>query len=299
MIEYRKSGLSLNHVIGCPLDCGYCVRHLFANFEMKVPRALMSDEDAVEALVSHAYFQPGITPVQIFNRATDPMLHNVKPHTFRVLRDLDARGVTNHVLVITRWRVTGADCELFNSLRHIKFTLLVTHSGIEDKRIEPVDSQIAAKSLKTAYANVETYRVVQYWRPIVPGLNDTHAHIAKARELAEHAHATVYTGLFYRDQIRDYYRAHGLPEPYDGTARRKIFPGELEERILSAFRRPDGTWAAVSQDLLRRLLRPPGAGLQRPLRHQGTVRHLPCGAGRPVRTRLRRTRPGHRRVTCP
>lgn len=23
MIDYRKSGLSLNHVVGCPLDCGY------------------------------------------------------------------------------------------------------------------------------------------------------------------------------------------------------------------------------------------------------------------------------------
>ncbi|MGH8906957.1 MAG: hypothetical protein ACRD0K_10675 [Egibacteraceae bacterium] len=42
VIEYRKSGLSLNHIIGCPLDCAYCVRHLFDNYEMKTPRALMS-----------------------------------------------------------------------------------------------------------------------------------------------------------------------------------------------------------------------------------------------------------------
>ena len=27
IVGYRKSGLSLNHIIGCPLDCGYCVRH--------------------------------------------------------------------------------------------------------------------------------------------------------------------------------------------------------------------------------------------------------------------------------
>ncbi len=40
VIEYRKSGLSLNHIVGCPLDCAYCVRHLFDNFEMKTPRAL-------------------------------------------------------------------------------------------------------------------------------------------------------------------------------------------------------------------------------------------------------------------
>lgn len=64
VIEYRKSRLSLNHVIGCPLDCSYCVRHLFDNFQMKVPRALMNDEDAVEALVSHRYFQPHLTPIQ-------------------------------------------------------------------------------------------------------------------------------------------------------------------------------------------------------------------------------------------
>ncbi len=57
VIEYRKSGLSLNHVIGCPLDCGYCVRHLFANFEMKTPRALMSDEQAVALLTWHKYFR--------------------------------------------------------------------------------------------------------------------------------------------------------------------------------------------------------------------------------------------------
>ena len=26
VVEYRKSGLSLNHVQGCPLDCAYCIR---------------------------------------------------------------------------------------------------------------------------------------------------------------------------------------------------------------------------------------------------------------------------------
>jgi len=28
VVEYRKSGLSLNHIQGCPLDCAYCIRHL-------------------------------------------------------------------------------------------------------------------------------------------------------------------------------------------------------------------------------------------------------------------------------
>ncbi|MGW4090415.1 hypothetical protein [Nocardia sp. NPDC004750] len=37
VIDYRKSGLSANWIVGCPLDCTYCVRHTFDNFGMKVP----------------------------------------------------------------------------------------------------------------------------------------------------------------------------------------------------------------------------------------------------------------------
>jgi DNA repair photolyase len=234
VIEYRKSGLSVNHVVGCPLDCGYCVRHLFDNFDVKVPRALMSDREAFDLLVGHPSFLRDVTPIQVFNRATDPMLAAVKPHTFAILQMLDDAGLRNHVLVITRWRLDAADCAQLNSLTNIRLTLLVTRSGITDPRIEPVDSDIAANSLETAFEHAERYRVVFYWRPLVPGLNDTDRHIARAMELTRFAHATVFTGLFYRDQIRAYYQAHGLPEPYDETARRKILPGELEQRVLAA-----------------------------------------------------------------
>ncbi|MFZ3497152.1 radical SAM protein [Streptomyces sp. 5.8] len=236
-IEYRKSGLSLNHVIGCPLECGYCIRHLYKNFGMKVPRALMSDEDAVAALVGHQYFRPHVTPIQVFNKATDPMLPIVKGHTFNTLRLLDERGLTNHVLVITRWRVTEEDCAVLNSFRNIKLTILVTYSGIGHTGIEPVDSDIAATSLKTLYVNAQSYRTILYWRPIVPGLNDSDEHLAFAKTLSEHAHATVFTGLFFRDEIAAYYEENKLPSPYEDTARRKIMPERLEDRILDLFRR--------------------------------------------------------------
>jgi DNA repair photolyase len=204
VVEYRKSGLSLNWIVGCPLDCGYCVRHLFANYGMKTPRALMSDRDAFEMLTGSRFFRPHLTPVQLLNRATDPMLPPVKPHTFAMLRMLDDAGFRNHVLLITRWRFDDTDCTALNALRHLRVTILVTHSGIDDDRIEPVESGIAATSLRTAHAQARRYRVVLYWRPIVPGLNDTDAHLARAMQLSAHAHATVFTGLFYRDQIRDY-----------------------------------------------------------------------------------------------
>lgn len=233
VIEYRKSGLSVNWIIGCPLDCAYCVRHLFDNFSMTVPRALLREEQVIGVLLGHRYFQPHVTPIQLLNRATDPMLPVVKPHTFAMLRALDQRGLMNHVLVITRWRIDPEDCAVLNSLTNLKLTVLVTHSGIDDQSIEPVDSAIAATSLHTAYQHAERYRVVLYWRPIVPGLNDSDAHLDRAIDLSHHAHATVFTGLFYRDQIRDYYRSNGLREPYDNGARRKVFPQLLEQRILA------------------------------------------------------------------
>jgi hypothetical protein len=95
---------------------------------------------------------------------------------------------------------------------------------------------VAAESLRLMSAvGPRRYRTVLYWRPLVPGLNDSNEHLDAAYELSQAADATVFTGLFYRDQIAEYYRANGLPEPYDATARRKIVPETLERRVLAAF----------------------------------------------------------------
>ncbi|OCC09547.1 hypothetical protein A3Q37_04589 [Streptomyces sp. PTY087I2] len=247
VVEYRKSGLSLNHIQGCPLDCAYCIRHTYGLWDQRVPRALMSDAEAVEELVGHRYFQPHVTPVQVFNRATDPFLPVVRPHTLAVLDDLDARKLTNHVLVITRHQMKPEDIDRLNQLQHIKLTLLFTYSGIDNKDIEPYPSHVAAESLKLMSAPRERrYRTVLYWRPLVPGLNDSPEHLDQAYELSKHADATVFTGLFYRDQIADYYKANNLPEPYDETARRKIVPETLERRVLSTFAGSDSLFRKTS-----------------------------------------------------
>jgi len=217
VVEYRKSGLSLNHIQGCSLDCAYCIRHTYGLWDQRQPRALMSDADAVNEMVSHRYFQPHVTPVQVFNRATDPFLPQVRPHTFAVLEDLDERGLTNHILVITRHLMKPEDADRLNQLRHIKVTLLFTHSGIDNKQIEPYPSHVAAESPKLMSARVQRrYRTVLYWRPLVPGLNDSDEHLNQAFELGQHSDATVFTGLFYRDEIAEYYKANGLPEPVRG-----------------------------------------------------------------------------------
>lgn len=235
-VEYRKSGLSLNHIVGCPLDCAYCVRHLFDNFEMKTPTALCDDETAVNLLVTNRYFVPHTTPLQVFNRATDPLLPQVKPHLFRVIELLDGAGYRNHLLIISRYRFLPEDAERLNRVRNLRLTLLITYSGIADKRIEPIDSNIAAASLRVAYSLAKNYRVILYWRPLVPGLNDSPEHLARIHELSQFCHAVVFTGLFYRDAIRSYFVSNGLPDLYAATARRKIFPEKLEATVIESFR---------------------------------------------------------------
>ena len=247
VVEYRKSGLSLNHIQGCSLGCAYCIRHTYGLWDQDQPRALMSDAEAIEELVNHRYFTPHVTPVQLFNRATEPFLPRVRPHTFAVLELLDRRELTNHVLVITRHQMKPEDVDRLNRLRSLKVTLLFTYSGIDHEKIEPYPSRVAADSLKLMSAPVRRrYRTVLYWRPLVPGLNDTAEHLAAAHELSKHADATVFTGLFYRDQIADYYKANGIPEPYEGTARRKIVPEALERRVLDVFSNTDALFRKTS-----------------------------------------------------
>lgn len=235
VVEYRKSGLSLNHVIGCPLECAYCVRHLFGNFPMKRPHLLMSDAEAVDALTGHWAFRKNRTPLQLFNRATDPFLPGVKEHLMRTLELLDRRGLTNHVLVITRWKISHEDVERLDRLVNLKVTVLVTWSGIQDARIEPVDSGIAEASLATLAAYAKRTRSILYWRPLIAGVNDRLDDIARASELSRLANATVFTGLFHREEIREHLRQSGVEDLYQDAPRRKVLPRDLERRVLELF----------------------------------------------------------------
>ena len=71
-----------------------------------------------------------------------------------------------------------------------------------------------------------------YWRPIISGINDSNEHIKKAVSIAKYAHATVFSGLFYRDSIKDNFVNNGVNEPYSEAARRKILPTKTEESLI-------------------------------------------------------------------
>jgi DNA repair photolyase len=239
IVGYRKSGLSLNHIIGCPLDCGYCVRHFWGNFEVKIPHLLCTDEQAVNLLTSHHAFRPHTTPIQLLNKATDPFLPGVRPHLLAVLHALDQRGYTNHVLVITRFKVTAADMAELESLRHLRVTLLFTYSGITDPRIEPIaKSRITVTSLRTACACKHRTGVVLYWRPIVPGWNDQPATMAHVLDVGQHADAIVFTGYYHKPENAAHLQKQGVGVPYgqQDYHRRKAMPADLDAAVIAAWR---------------------------------------------------------------
>ncbi|GAB3977732.1 hypothetical protein GCM10029978_068340 [Actinoallomurus acanthiterrae] len=239
IVTYRKSGLSLNHIIGCPLDCGYCVRHFWGDFEHKTPNLLCSTEDAIEMLIGHEAFRASTTPIQLFNKATDPFLPGVKPHLFQVLRALDERGLDNLVLIITRFKVTAEDMAVLEQLRHVRVTLLFTYSGITDPRIEPVaKSDITVSSLTRACQEKKRTKVVLYWRPIVPGWNDAPETMRHVLQVGDQADAIVFTGYYHKPENATYLQDQGVTLPYGDAEfhRRKVLPAELDARVIAAWR---------------------------------------------------------------
>ncbi|RKS07326.1 DNA repair photolyase [Nocardiopsis sp. Huas11] len=240
IITNRKSGLSLNHIIGCPLDCGYCVRHFWGDFDNKTPQLLITTEEAVEMLVGNEAFAPHTTPLQLFNKATDPLLPGVKPHTFAVLAELDRRGLRNLVLIITRFHVSKADMERFEALNHVQVTLLFTYSGITDARVEPIaKSPTTVKSIETAAAHRRRTKVILYWRPITPGWNDDPDTMRGVLDVADRAQvdALVFTGYYHKQENAAYLRELGVEVPYeDDYQRRKVLPAELDARVVQAWK---------------------------------------------------------------
>jgi hypothetical protein len=190
-------------------------------------------------LVGHPAFRPTITPIQLFNKATDPFLPGVKPHLFHVLEALDAKGLDNLVLVITRFRVTTDDMTRLEQLRRLRVTLLFTYSGITDPRIEPIArGQTTIRSIDTACAAKTRTKVVLYWRPIVPGWNDQPDTMAHVLDTGRRADAIVFTGYYHKDSNAQVLRELGVAVPYgDDYQRRKMLPADLDARVIAAWQR--------------------------------------------------------------
>jgi hypothetical protein len=123
-------------------------------------------------------------------------------------------------------------------LRHLRVTLLFTYSGIADPRIEPIaKGNTTLISIRTAANHKNRTGVVLYWRPIVPGWNDSPDTMAHVLEAGRDVDAIVFTGYYHKPENADHLRNLGVDVPYaDDYARRKVMPADLDARVVAAWR---------------------------------------------------------------
>ena len=165
-------------------------------------------------LVDHHAFQPHVTPIQVFNKATDPFLPGVKPHLFQVLQALDARGYTNHVLVITRFKVTAADMAASKRSGTCGSRCCSPTRGIPTRGSNRSRNP-KSRSPRSAPPPRHKQRtgVVLYWRPIVPGWNDRPETMARVLDVGRDVDAIVFTGYYHKPENAEYLRGLGVARP--------------------------------------------------------------------------------------
>ena len=243
----------------------------------------MSHQRGDRLLLGHEAFR-STTPIQLFNKATDPFLPAVKPHLFQVLHALDeprpgqpspghhpVQGHRTADMASPRIAAARAGHATVHLLRHHR------PQGRADRQ-----EQDHHYLHRTVARTGERTKVVLYWRPIVPGWNDqpeTMAHVLDARQGRRRDRVHRRTTTSPQTPPTSAASASRFPTsrstPAQGPARR---PRRPRDRRLA---RLGHQHPAVPQDLLRRLRRPRGGRLQRPLGRPGAVRHLPRQARPP------------------
>ena len=202
IVGYRKSGLSLNHIIGCPLDCGYCVRHFWGNFDVKTPQLLVPTDQAISLLTGHPAFRPHVTPVQLFNKATDPFLPG--------RQTAPVRGPASPGRARPNQPRPGDHPVQGHRGRHGRPGTAPDTCGSPCCSPTPASptrgsspiakSTITLTSLATACQAGNRTEVILYWRPIVPGWNDEPATMAHVLDAGRDADAIVFTGYYHKER---------------------------------------------------------------------------------------------------
>jgi hypothetical protein len=238
--------LILNPILGCSFGCVYCFRadeqresvDWFLNGK---PTKVISEETVVDRLARHPLFVPGVTQLGLHTATTEPFLPTVRESTFRILELLEERGWRNDVMIITKHFISEADVARLASFTSFQILLFLTHSaapvemealgarpGFTRRKRETVEYLLAQPRLAAAH----------YYRPIVPGWNDSEEQIAEALTFGEPLGVTVVGGLKEIPNLPEISQRRGLRVPVVATGdEHKHFPPELVDRILAVHQR--------------------------------------------------------------
>lgn len=164
VIEYQKCWLCINPIMGCPLNCKYCI---LSNRDFGPVETKSTAEGAVRLLLNNKYFVADITPITVHNYS-DPFLKQTRTTTLDVLEILDNAGLRNPVSVITKCEIKDPDVTRLTSLKNIKLFVFVSLSGLS-KNIEPAPDIWKLKTMERIAAT--SIPLVHYWRPLMRGYN--------------------------------------------------------------------------------------------------------------------------------
>ena len=200
-IEYLKSYLSINSYIGCTINCAYCFLAPIKIVPMR-PIKVIDEKELVEQTVNSMYFKENVTVLSLNNR-TDPFItHEVTESTYRILKELDDRGLKNIVTVTTKGLITEEMAKKLSELKNIKLVIIVTFNGINQK-IQPISPEVQ----KNTMINISKYKnikLLQQCRPIIKGINDSFEILNETVKFAsKYCDATIYQGIRVNDAIKE------------------------------------------------------------------------------------------------
>lgn len=200
-IEYLKSYLSINSYIGCTINCAYCFLAPIKIVPMR-PIKVMEEDELVEQTVNSKYFKENVTVLSLNNR-TDPFITTeVAESTYKILKELNNRGLKNIVTVTTKGLITEEMARKLSEFENIKLVIIVTFNGINQK-IQP----ISADTQKNTMINISKYkniRLLQQCRPIIKGINDSFEILSETVKFAsKYCEATIYQGIRVNDEIKE------------------------------------------------------------------------------------------------
>lgn len=212
-IEYLKSGLSINTHIGCNLGCSYCILTTSLNQFPRQPFYIKSPQSLVDAIIgSNALFVNGLTPIYINNR-TDPFLPSVMESSYEVLRILSAHHIESPIIFISK---LSPDCKFADMIKNMNVIYFYTYSGLIGMDYNSRNS-VNQRMLKLIEQNVPFKNRYHYFRPIIPGYNDSVETINKVIKMVKNTfYMTVAGGIRINKEnsiqfsISDYDKNHKL-----------------------------------------------------------------------------------------
>lgn len=238
--------LVLNPMLGCSFGCAYCFRADEQRdnvdwFLQGSPTKVIDEQTVVDRLGRHPLFVPGRTQIGLHTATTEPFLPQVRESTFRILELLEERRWRNDVMIITKHFLRERDVERLAAFSSFQILLFLTHNAApaEMETMGASPAFLARKQRTVEYVLAQPRLLAaHYFRPIVPGWNDSDEQIAAALEFGEPLGLTVIGGLKEIPGLEEISRKRGLPTPSVARGEgAKYFPPELVERILKIHQR--------------------------------------------------------------